>query len=308
MADYSPHVLARAGAQRQRLRDEGRGPRARLPQPAARPRRTQAEGAVRAQLQPLRQPPDRRADARRRAAYEPLVRASITPGEIKEMPRSTRSPPRRSSQRSRTSSATGRVPARHRHGVHFWSDVWDAVHLEEIYSEIPAPSSLRVAPSADAHLDELLRRLPDWTRVHRSTVAMESFAQTLQLLHHEGVLVAQDIFVREVSQYAVYRGPGKLEGSIAQLAQRPDLRARRRAPRLQRRRGEVRLPGGVEHGRPDRAPPRHAPHRAGNRDHDRGRRPCPGSRIATTGGRRFVTSCRRRTASSRRRSSSPAAG
>ncbi len=28
------------------------------------------------------------------------------------------------------------------------------------------------------------------------------------------MLVAQDIFVRDVSQYAAYRGPGKLEGSI----------------------------------------------------------------------------------------------
>jgi hypothetical protein len=34
------------------------------------------------------------------------------------------------------------------------------------------------------------------------------------LLHHEGVLVAQDLFIREVSQYSGYRGPGKLEGSI----------------------------------------------------------------------------------------------
>ena len=50
--------------------------------------------------------------------------------------------------------------------------------------------------------------------MHASTVAVESFAQTLALLHHEGVLVAQDLFIRDVSQYAAYRGPGKLEGSI----------------------------------------------------------------------------------------------
>src|SRR6476620_6262151 len=73
---------------------------------------------------------------------------------------------------------------------------------------------MRVAPSADAHLDELLDNLPEWRRVHASTVAIESFAQTLQLLHTEGVLVGQDIFVTNVSQYASYRGPGKLEGSI----------------------------------------------------------------------------------------------
>jgi hypothetical protein len=33
-------------------------------------------------------------------------------------------------------------------------------------------------------------------------------------MHHQGVVVAQDLFVREISQYAAYRGPGKLEGSI----------------------------------------------------------------------------------------------
>jgi hypothetical protein len=98
--------------------------------------------------------------------------------------------------------------------VHFWADVWDAIHLEEIYVEISSPSSMRLAPTAEAHLDALLDEMPDWTRVHRSTVAVESFAQTLQLLHHEGVIVAQDLFVRELNQYGLYRGPGKLEGSI----------------------------------------------------------------------------------------------
>jgi hypothetical protein len=83
-----------------------------------------------------------------------------------------------------------------------------------MYEEIPAPGSIRIAPSVDLHLDELLDELPEWRRVHVSTVAVESFAQTLALLHHEGVLVAQDLFVRELSQYAAYRGPGKLEGSI----------------------------------------------------------------------------------------------
>src|SRR4029079_14043369 len=98
--------------------------------------------------------------------------------------------------------------------VHFWADVWDSIHLEEIYVEISSPSSMRLAPTAEAHLDVLLEDMPDWTRVHRSTVAVESFAQTLQLLHHEGVIVAQDLFIRELNQYGLYRGPGKLEGSI----------------------------------------------------------------------------------------------
>jgi hypothetical protein len=148
-------------------------------------------------------------------AYEPLVRASITPAEIAEL----------SANHGIGQDAlvqTIQQVLRHgpeslgdiARGVRFWSDVWDAVHLEEIYEEIPAPAAMRVAPSADLHLDELLDDLPEWTRVHASTVAVESFSQTLALLHHEGVLVAQDIFVRDVSQYAGYRGPGKLEGSI----------------------------------------------------------------------------------------------
>jgi hypothetical protein len=148
-------------------------------------------------------------------AYEPLVRASITPDEIRELSRvhgvaeheliATVQRVLRDGP-----AAFGDVAA----GVRFWSDVWDSIHLEEIYEEIPAPGSMRLAPSVDLHLDELLRDLPEWTRVHASTVAVESFAQTLALLHADGVLVAQDIFVRDVSQYASYRGPGKLEGSV----------------------------------------------------------------------------------------------
>ena len=148
-------------------------------------------------------------------AYEPLVRASITPAEIEEL--SSRHGVAQDALVATVQQVLRHGPAsfnRIEEGVRFWSDVWDAVHLEEIYEEIPAPAAMRVAPSADVHLDELLEELPEWTRVHASTVAVESFAQTLALLHHEGVLVAQDLFVREISEYSAFRGPGKLEGSI----------------------------------------------------------------------------------------------
>jgi hypothetical protein len=148
-------------------------------------------------------------------AYEPLVRASITPREISEL----------SAKHGIAQGALVQTVQQVlrdgpeslgdvERGVRFWSDVWDAVHLEEIYAEIPAPGALHVAPSANLRLDELLDELPEWTRVHASTAAVESYAQTLALLHDAGALVAQDIFVREVGQYAAYRGPGKLEGSI----------------------------------------------------------------------------------------------
>jgi hypothetical protein len=147
-------------------------------------------------------------------AYEPLVRASITPAEVAELCSKHNIAQEQIVSRVQEILRNGPGRSDRAAGVQFWADVWDAVHLEEIYVQISSPSSLRLAPTAEAHLDELVEDLPDWTRVHRSTVAVESFAQTLQLLHHEGVLVAQDIFIRDVSQYGLYRGPGKLEGSI----------------------------------------------------------------------------------------------
>jgi hypothetical protein len=62
--------------------------------------------------------------------------------------------------------------------VRFWSAVWDALGLEEVYAEIPDPSAVRAAPSVDLDLGEVLARLPEWTRVHLSSVAVESLAQT----------------------------------------------------------------------------------------------------------------------------------
>ena len=215
MADYSPHVLARA---RERLADYSP-----LVDSLELDFRNPIHGLAHLRGKVLyahtcnlydNLPTDELMRVGDRA-YEPLVRASITPGEIVELSAAHGVP------QDQIVSTVQEV-LRHgpesfgevERGVRFWSDVWDAVHLEEIYEEITAPAAMRAAPSADLHLDELLEELPEWTRVHASTVAVESFAQTLALLHHEGVLVAQDLFVREVSQYAAYRGPGKLEGSI----------------------------------------------------------------------------------------------
>jgi hypothetical protein len=75
-------------------------------------------------------------------------------------------------------------------------------------------SAVRVTPSVDLDLGDVLARLPEWTRVHLSSVAVESLAQTLELLHPEGVLQLQDLFVRDLGQYSSFRGPGKVEGSI----------------------------------------------------------------------------------------------
>lgn len=215
MADYSPHVLARAS---ERVRDY-----APLVSSLELDFRNPIHGLADLRGKVLfahtcnlydNLPTDELMRVGDRA-YEPLVRASITPAEIHALAET---------HQVAEDELVSTIQRILRHGpehfsdiasgVRFWSDVWDALHLEEIYEEIPAPASIRVAPSIDLHLDELLEELPEWTRVHASTVAVESFAQTLALLHPDGVVIAQDIFVRDVSQYSAFRGPGKLEGSI----------------------------------------------------------------------------------------------
>ena len=215
MADYSPHVLARAT---ERVAGYGR-----LVEALELDFRNPIHGLNRLRGKVLfahtcnlydNLPTDELMRVGDRA-YEPLVRASITPGEIAALSERHAVPQDRLVQTVQRILRDGPESFGDvKRGVRFWSDVWEAVHLEEIYEQISAPPAIRVAPSGDLHLDELLEELPEWTRVHTSTVAIESFAQTLALLHHEGVIVAQDLFVREVSQYAAYRGPGKLEGSI----------------------------------------------------------------------------------------------
>jgi hypothetical protein len=215
MADYSPHVLARAG--------ERVASYAKQVEAIELDFRNPMHGLEHLQQKVLfahtcnlydNLPTDeimRVGDA----AYEPLVRASITPDEVGELSAKHGIPAEEivANVQHIIRNGPGSLPDPGK-AVYFWADVWDAIHLEEIYVEISSPSSLRLAPTAEAHLDTLLPDMPDWTRVHRSTVAVESFAQTLMLLHHEGVIVAQDLFIRELNQYGLYRGPGKLEGSI----------------------------------------------------------------------------------------------
>ncbi len=99
-------------------------------------------------------------------------------------------------------------------GVMFWSDVWDAVRLDERFEEIEDPASMRLAPIVDLRLADVLGDLPDSTRVQLSSTALESFVNALALLHPEGTFQVQDIFVRDHAEYGAFRGPGKMDGSI----------------------------------------------------------------------------------------------
>jgi len=215
MADYSPHVLARAGERVAAYADQVEGLELDFRNPMHGLEHLQGKVLFAHTCNLYDNLPTDELMRVGDRAYEPLVRASITPEEVKDIAaRHGIAEDELIAHVQRViRNGPGALPDL-REAVRFWADVWDAIHLEEIYVEISSPSSLRLAPTAEAYLDGLIAHMPDWTRVHRSTVAVESFAQTLMLLHHEGVLVAQDLFVRELSEYGLYRGPGKLEGSI----------------------------------------------------------------------------------------------
>jgi hypothetical protein len=101
-------------------------------------------------------------------------------------------------------------------GVAFWRALWDALRLEERLVGLDDLAQVPLPPGLDlSHLEDLLQAAPDDVRFHLSRGAVESFVNTLPLLHPRGYLQVQDIFVTTMSEYRQgFRGPGKLDGSV----------------------------------------------------------------------------------------------
>jgi hypothetical protein len=101
-------------------------------------------------------------------------------------------------------------------GMSFWMDLWHAVRLEERLASVddmrdsPFPNGLDASK-----LEDILQDAPSDFRFHLSSGALESFSNTLPLLHPRGYLQVQDIFVKDFDEYRLgFYGPGKLDGSI----------------------------------------------------------------------------------------------
>ena len=104
-------------------------------------------------------------------------------------------------------------PAR---GMQFWMQLWNAIKLDERLVSVedlrddPFPGGLDAAK-----LEASLQNAPADLRFHVSSGALESFVNTLPLLHPRGYLQVQDIFVKDFNDYRLgFFGPGKLGGSI----------------------------------------------------------------------------------------------
>ncbi len=103
-----------------------------------------------------------------------------------------------------------------RRGVHFWRTVWLALKLDERLLEIEDLAAARLPGGlTPAHIEQCLQDAPAEVSFHLSTGAVESFLNTVPLLHPRGYLQVQDIFVTDMDEYRQgFRGPGKLDGSV----------------------------------------------------------------------------------------------
>ena len=101
-------------------------------------------------------------------------------------------------------------------GVAFWRQLWDGLRLEERLRLLEGIADAPLPPGlAPEHLEDLLAGAPADIRFHISRGAVESFVNTVPLLHPRGYLQVQDIFVTTMDEYRQgFRGPGKLDGSV----------------------------------------------------------------------------------------------
>ncbi len=101
-------------------------------------------------------------------------------------------------------------------GMLFWMEVWKSLRTEErLVDVLELPDVTYPAGLSATQMEDILQGAPQDLRFHLSTGALESFRNTLPLLHPRGYLQVQDIFVTDLDEYAMgFHGPGKLDGSI----------------------------------------------------------------------------------------------
>ena len=89
-------------------------------------------------------------------------------------------------------------------GMSFWQDLWKAIRLEEKIVAFEDLPDLELPTGLDVpRLEDILQETPGDLRFHLSSGALESFVNTIPLLHPRGYLQVQDIFVTDLNEYRV---------------------------------------------------------------------------------------------------------
>lgn len=110
-------------------------------------------------------------------------------------------------------------------GVHFWSDVWRALKLEERCVLLPDLTQLKLFDGLDGlDVQALLENVDGNIRMHLNEMALKSFMNTVPLLHPRGIFQVQDLLITDLEQYyTAFRGPGKYDGSVVNWVNGPLL-------------------------------------------------------------------------------------
>jgi hypothetical protein len=110
--------------------------------------------------------------------------------------------------------------------VRFWSDLWDALGLEERYAPLVPLDQYELAPGMSGEIMRSTLEANGDVRMHVSNGAAASYIDTLPLLHPHGFIQCHDLFVTDSEQYGTgFRGPGKYEGSVVNWVNGPLLAA-----------------------------------------------------------------------------------
>jgi len=114
----------------------------------------------------------------------------------------------------------------HARAMTFWQDVWQGFRLEERLVPVEDLAASTFPEGLDAaQLQEMLAPVQGDVRFRVSSGALESLTRSLPLLHPDGFIQIQDIFVQDLRDYQrAFRGPGKMDGSIVSWVNGPLLK------------------------------------------------------------------------------------
>lgn len=106
----------------------------------------------------------------------------------------------------------------------FWQRLWAGLRLAERYVPLGPLDCYEIAGGLSGEvLDQLADGHGD-VRFHASNGAIESFLDTVPLLHPLGSLVSHDLFVTDLGEYhEAFHGPGKYDGSVVNWVNGPLL-------------------------------------------------------------------------------------
>jgi hypothetical protein len=113
-------------------------------------------------------------------------------------------------------------PAR---AVAFWREIWGALRLQERYVPLEGLDLYQIGPDLTGETLRSQLESDGDIRMHVNNGALNSFADTLPLLHPFGRLLCHDLFVTDVRDYGTgFFGPGKYDGSVVNWVNGPLLR------------------------------------------------------------------------------------